>query len=55
MPPPLRVLHVFPTFAAAGSQRRTVDLVAGLGAEFAHTVLALDGVTGAAGLLPQGL
>lgn len=54
MPPPLRVLHVFPTFAAAGSQRRTVDLVAGLGPEFQHAVLALDGVTGAAELLPPG-
>ncbi len=55
-PPPmsLAVLHVFPTFAAAGSQRRTVDLVAGLGDEFRHAVLALDGVTGAASLLPAG-
>ena len=48
----LRCLHVFSTFAAGGPQVRTARLVAGLGAEFEHAFLALDGRTEARELLP---
>lgn len=48
---PLRLLHVFPSFAMGGQQRRLASLVAGFGGEFQHTVLSLDGATGAAALL----
>jgi glycosyltransferase involved in cell wall biosynthesis len=41
--PPLRVLHVFPGFAVGGAQVRTVRLVSGLGDDFEHAVLSLDG------------
>lgn len=42
------LLHVFPTFSAAGSQTRTIALMNAFGPEFRHAVLALDGVTSAA-------
>ena len=48
----LRCLHVFSTFAAGGPQVRTARLVAGLGADFEHAFLALDGRTEARELLP---
>lgn len=41
------LLHVFPTFSAAGSQTRTIALMNAFGREFRHAVLALDGVTSA--------
>lgn len=41
------LLHVFATFAPAGPQVRTAELVNALGTEFRHAVLAMDGVTGA--------
>ncbi|MCE9593566.1 MAG: glycosyltransferase [Planctomycetes bacterium] len=37
------LLHVFATFAAAGPQVRTAGLMNAFGAEFRHSVLALDG------------
>jgi len=49
--PPL-LLHVFPTFVAGGAQVRTVRLMAALAGEFRHAVLALDGATDAAELVP---
>ncbi len=49
------LLHVFPSFAAAGPQVRTVKLMVALGDEFRHSVLALDGRSEACGLLPTGL
>jgi L-malate glycosyltransferase len=40
---PARLLHVLPSFAFGGAQRRTVDLANAFGGSQAHTVLALDG------------
>jgi glycosyltransferase involved in cell wall biosynthesis len=37
------ILHIFPTFEAAGSQVRSVTIANALGAEFAHTVISLSG------------
>ena len=50
-----RLLHVFPTFALGGSQRRTVDLANALGEGFAHVVLAINGETSASGLIDPGV
>jgi L-malate glycosyltransferase len=44
----LCLLHVFPTFAVGGGQRRTVDLANRLGSAFRHVVVALDGQLSAA-------
>lgn len=44
------LLHVFPTFCPAGSQVRTTTLMAAVGAEWRHTVVACDGDTSAAAL-----
>ncbi|MDZ7627709.1 MAG: glycosyltransferase [Parvularculaceae bacterium] len=49
--PPFRLLHVFPSFAMGGQQRRLASLVAGFGDEFQHKVLSLDGDCAAAALL----
>jgi len=49
------VLHVFSTFAAGGPQVRTARLLAGLGPAWRHGVLALDGVTDARTILPEGI
>jgi len=49
------VLHVFATFTPAGPQVRTAELMRGLGEEFQHTVLAMDGRTGALELCPDGV
>jgi len=38
-----RLLHVFPSFAMGGQQRRLATLVDGLGVAFRHQVCALDG------------
>ena len=48
------LLHVIPTFVPAGLEMRTVNLIAGFGDEFRHSILALDGRTEAAGRLPAG-
>lgn len=48
------LLHVLPTFVPAGVGQRTVDLVAGFGDRFRHSILALDGRTEAAAGLPEG-
>jgi len=45
------LLHVFSTFAPAGPQVRTVGLIEDLGAEFRHSVLAMDDRTDARELL----
>ncbi|MDH3645628.1 MAG: glycosyltransferase [Gammaproteobacteria bacterium] len=44
------LLHVFPTYCAAGPQVRAATLMRGLGAKYRHTVVAMDGRTGAADL-----
>ncbi len=41
--PPLRCLHVFATFVAAGAQMRSLALWQALGPRFEHVVVALDG------------
>src|SRR3954464_11658249 len=48
MATPLRILHVFSTFAAGGPQVRTCDLMNRLGPDFSHLVMAVDGQPGAA-------
>lgn len=48
------LLHVIPTFVPAGLEMRTVNLIAGFGNEFRHSILALDGRTDAAERLPAG-
>jgi len=53
--PPAHLLHVFATFVAAGPQIRTARLMAGFGRRFRHTILAMDGRTGAAELIPPEL
>lgn len=40
---PARLLHVLPSFALGGAQRRTVDLANAFAGSQAHTILALDG------------
>jgi glycosyltransferase involved in cell wall biosynthesis len=53
--PALRVphlLHVLPTFVPAGLEMRTVNLIAGFGAELRHSILSMDGRTDAAERLP---
>jgi glycosyltransferase involved in cell wall biosynthesis len=40
---PCRLLHVFSTFSVGGPQIRFVQIVKGLGAEFEHCVIAMDG------------
>jgi L-malate glycosyltransferase len=49
-----QVLHVFATFTPAGPQVRTAELMGGLGDGFQHTVVAMDGRTGALELCPEG-
>jgi glycosyltransferase involved in cell wall biosynthesis len=48
------LLHVLPTFVPAGLEMRTVNLIAGFGDEFRHSILALDGRIEAAERLPAG-
>ena len=45
------VLHVFPTFVAGGAQVRTIQLMAAMGRDYRHSVLALDGRTSASELV----
>jgi glycosyltransferase involved in cell wall biosynthesis len=48
------LLHVLPTFVPAGLEMRTVNLIGGFGNELRHSILSLDGRTGAAERLPPG-
>lgn len=50
---PRRLLHVFPSFALGGAQRRTIDLANAFGGRYAHTILALDGDTSASRLIDK--
>ncbi len=45
------LLHVFSTFVPAGPESRAVRLIEGVGHEFRHTIVAMDGRTDAAQLL----
>ena len=51
MTPPLRILHVFPSFGVGGAQMRFVALARGLGHDFVHTVVSLHGDKSAVGFL----
>jgi len=53
--PPVRLLHVFPSFELGGAQVRTIDLMASLGIGFIHQVAALDGRAAAAALVAPGV
>jgi glycosyltransferase involved in cell wall biosynthesis len=48
------LLHVFPSFAMGGQQRRLAALVGGLGDEFRHRICALDGDLSARSMMPDG-
>ena len=48
------LLHVLPTFVPAGIEMRTVNLIGGFGREFRHSILSMDGRTGAEDRLPPG-
>jgi glycosyltransferase involved in cell wall biosynthesis len=57
MPNELRtphLLHVIPTFVPAGIEMRTVNLIAGFGDDFRHSILSMDGRTDAMDRLPAG-
>jgi L-malate glycosyltransferase len=43
-----RLLHVFPTFGPGGTELRMASIINGLGDAFVHTIIALNGKTGAA-------
>ena len=53
MTSPPHLLHVFATFTPGGPQVRTARLIAALGNDYRHSILALDGDTGARTLLPD--
>ena len=48
-----RILHVFSTFAPAGPELRAVSLMRALGDSYQHAILAIDGCTDAARMLPE--
>ena len=50
-----RVLHAFATFDPGGPQVRTAELMKGLGAEFEHAVVSMDGRNGTLALCPDGV
>ena len=37
------IIHVFPSFAVGGQQRRLASLIDALGDAFHHTILSIDG------------
>ena len=49
----LRFFHVFPSFDAGGLEVRALQLMALLGPDVVHSVVALDGRTGALSKLPS--
>ena len=48
-----RILHIFSTFAPAGPELRAVSLIQALGDSYQHAILAIDGCTDAAKMLPE--
>jgi glycosyltransferase involved in cell wall biosynthesis len=54
MTPPPHLLHVFSNFVPSGPELRTVELIAAFGGEFRHSIVSMDGRTGAAERLPAG-
>jgi len=49
------LLHVFSNFVPTGPELRTVELMSAFGRDFRHSVVSMDGRTGAAERLPPGL
>ena len=49
------LVHVFSTFRAAGPQVRTTEIINRLGAEFRHTVMAMDGNVDASARVQPGI
>ncbi len=49
------IVHVFPGFGVGGSQVRLAAIVQGLGQQFSHTIVSLNGCFDAAPLLDPGL
>lgn len=47
------LLHVFPSFEAAGAQARTAALMGGFGTRFRHSLVALDDAWGALQWVPK--
>jgi glycosyltransferase involved in cell wall biosynthesis len=54
MPKLLKLVHVFPTFAVGGAQKRFAALANALGPGLEHVVVSLDGVGGAENLVQPG-
>jgi len=52
---PVRILHVFPSFAAGGAQMRMCALANHFGGYFSHAIVALDGDTSCRDRLAPGL
>ncbi len=52
---PKHLCHVFPSFQIGGSQRRFAALVNHFGGAYRHTVIALDGLYGAATLVQDNI
>jgi L-malate glycosyltransferase len=52
---PLKLLHVFPTFAVGGAQTRFAVLANALGREFEHVVVSMDGLHGTERLVQPGV
>ena len=50
-----RQLHIFPSFAMGGAQRRLIQLATALADEWSHTIVTLDGEEGAASAFPQNV
>ena len=48
-------LHIFSTFAAAGPELRAVELMAGLGDGYRHTIVAMDDCLDAAKRIGSGV
>src|ERR1700753_3466832 len=51
---PRLLLHVFPSFAVGGSQRRFLQLLRAFGNKYNHKIISLDGGTDMAAHLPAG-
>jgi L-malate glycosyltransferase len=52
---PVKLLHVFPTFAVGGAQTRFAVLANALGREFEHVVVSMDGLAGTERLVHPGV
>jgi hypothetical protein len=52
-PEGLHLPHVFPTFAAGGTQFRVAGIVNGMGNNVRHTAVSLDGRLEATALHPE--